>query len=101
MGSQHVGLRPNLTKLVTRWFQQHFPNFKYTTIQFNKNYATKMHVDGNNEGPSYIAGFGDYTGVGVWVMDEENGTVEMEIKAKMKGYPQLNVGDKVKGRILD
>ena len=47
------------------YFNRMQPDFRYTTIQFNKNYATKkMHVDGNNEGPSYIVGVGDYTGGG-------------------------------------
>ena len=29
---------------------QEFADLKYTTIQMNKNYAAKMHVDGNNHG---------------------------------------------------
>jgi hypothetical protein len=28
----------------------------------NKNYETALHVDGNNMGPSYIVGLGDYDG---------------------------------------
>ena len=40
-----------------------------------RNYATKMHVDGNNEGPSQIVGFGDYTGGEVWLYDPEKGDV--------------------------
>ena len=57
--------------MITRYFNQQVPRRKYTTIQFNKNYATKMHVDGNNEGPSYIVGFGDYTGGQAWIYDPE------------------------------
>ena len=54
-----------MTKVITRYFRHNVPQSKYTTIQFNKNYATKkMHVDGNNEGPSYIVRVGDYTGGG-------------------------------------
>ena len=30
--------------------------------QVNKNYETALHVDGNNMGPSYIVGLGDYDG---------------------------------------
>ena len=45
--------------------------------------------DGNNHGPSYIIGLGDYTGGEVWILDEENGTVEVELPCTMRGWPQL------------
>ena len=55
--STHAKVRVNLSKVITRYFRHNVPQSKYTTIQFNKNYATKkMHVDGNNEGPAYIVG---------------------------------------------
>ena len=38
------------------------PDFKYTTIQINKNILSPPHVDKNNVGPSYIIGLGDYKG---------------------------------------
>lgn len=38
------------------------PDFYYTHITLNKNLRCKRHTDGGNAGPSYIAGFGDYTG---------------------------------------
>ncbi|KAL3779916.1 hypothetical protein ACHAW5_009798 [Stephanodiscus triporus] len=38
------------------------PDFDYTHITLNKNLRCKRHTDGGNAGPSYIAGFGDYTG---------------------------------------
>jgi hypothetical protein len=38
------------------------PNFKYTTIQVNKNVFCKPHVDKNNVGPSYVIALGDFTG---------------------------------------
>lgn len=34
----------------------------YTSIQVNKNYKTKPHIDRNNVGNSYIIGLGDYGG---------------------------------------
>ncbi len=34
----------------------------YTTIQLNRNYAAKMHVDGNNHDPLPIIALGNYTG---------------------------------------
>ena len=38
------------------------PYFRFTSIQFNKNYAMNKHVDSHNTGVSYIIGLGDYTG---------------------------------------
>lgn len=38
------------------------PDFKYTTIQLNKNIKSPPHIDKNNVGPSYIIGLGNYTG---------------------------------------
>ena len=35
--STHARVRVNLTQVITRYFKQQLPNFKYTTIQFNKN----------------------------------------------------------------
>jgi len=37
-------------------------DIEYTTIQFNKNYKCKKHIDGNNVGISTIIGLGNYTG---------------------------------------
>ena len=44
---------------------------RYTTIQLNRDYAAKMHVDGNNHGPSYIFATGQFTGGQLWIMDED------------------------------
>lgn len=35
------------------------PDFKFTSIQVNKNSTSKLHVDGANLGPSMIVGVGD------------------------------------------
>jgi len=37
-------------------------DFEFTTIQFNKNYQCKKHIDKNNAGISRIIGYGDYEG---------------------------------------
>ena len=37
-------------------------NIEYTSIQFNKNYQCKKHIDGRNIGESSIIGLGNYTG---------------------------------------
>ena len=46
------------------------PDFKFTSIQVNKNYLSALHVDKNNLGPSYIVGVGDYTEGGLFVKDQ-------------------------------
>jgi hypothetical protein len=38
------------------------PSFKYTHITLNYNLRCKRHTDGGNEGPSYIAAFGNFIG---------------------------------------
>jgi len=98
--SRATRLWPTLTKLLAKFIQQEQPDFRYTTMQLNKNYATKMHVDANNHGPSFIIGLGDYTGGEVWIYDE-NGTVEMELPCALRGWSHLRPGQKVPGRLED
>ena len=47
----------------------HDPDFKFTTIQYNKNMRAARHVDGRNVGISYIVGLGDYTGGDLIIYD--------------------------------
>jgi hypothetical protein len=58
--------RPNLTNLLVCYMKQAKPDFKFTSIQVNKNYLSALHVDSNNMGPSFIVGFGNYIGGEVW-----------------------------------
>ena len=61
---------PEVPKLMCRWLQDHLPmemrddkqGFAFTSINVNRGYAAKLHRYGNNEGPSFIAAFGDFTG---------------------------------------
>merc|ERR1712032_1326216 len=43
------------------------PKFEFTTIQINKSYATALHCDANNLGPSLITCLGSFTGGGLYV----------------------------------
>ena len=61
--------RPNFTDLLVRYMKQSKPDFKFTSIQVNKNYLSALHVDSNNMGPSFIVGFGNYVGGAVWQQD--------------------------------
>jgi len=53
---------PNVAKLVVKLARDHLPGFLFSSCQVNYNYTSKRHVDGNNLGPSYIIGLGDYQG---------------------------------------
>ena len=56
---------PNFPRLLCQWLkdQDCIPNdFACTAINLNANYAGKRHRDANNEGPSVIKAFGNFTG---------------------------------------
>eukprot|EP01048_Picozoa_sp_COSAG05_P012980 COSAG05_NODE_1341_length_5140_cov_4.176949_6_plen_517_part_00 len=64
--------RPRLTELLARFAKQYVPDFKFTSIQVNKNYMSAMHCDKNNLGNSYIVGVGDYTDGALWVHEKND-----------------------------
>ena len=47
------------------------PQFKFSSIQFNKNHRSAKHSDAKNTGVSNIIGLGDYTGGELIVYDKE------------------------------
>ena len=59
----------NLVKLVCAWTTKELPDFPFSSLQINYNYAAKKHVDGNNIGPSHIISLGDHAGGELWVAD--------------------------------
>lgn len=73
----------DLYNISLEFMKVHNPEFKFTSIQYNKNQQCKKHTDKNNVGVSTIIGFGDYTGGELIVYDEngENG-VKHDIKNK-------------------
>jgi len=60
-------------------------NFKFTTIQFNKNQRAAKHKDANNVGASYIIGLGDYEG-GELIVYDINDKNPKKINIKNKFY---------------
>eukprot|EP00928_Gymnodinium_smaydae_P019678 TRINITY_DN17559_c0_g1_i2.p1 TRINITY_DN17559_c0_g1~~TRINITY_DN17559_c0_g1_i2.p1 ORF type:complete len:1353 (+),score=171.90 TRINITY_DN17559_c0_g1_i2:34-4059(+) len=100
--SSTIRTRPNLTRLLTKFATQHNPDFCFTTIQLNRDYAAALHTDRNNHGPSMGIALGSYTdGGGLWVLDETNGNHVLEVSRHVRGWPELEVGSHVKGRVLD
>ena len=76
--SAHTLRRPMLTRLLVRYGLKCLPeHFHFTSIQVNYNYASILHVDSNNLGPSYITGLGNFTGGGLWT--QENGANSIRI----------------------
>ncbi len=80
------------------------PDFKFTTIQFNKNHKMKKHIDKNNVGCSYIVGLGKYTGGALRVWDEmDENPEDIDIKNnfyKFNGYIHCHetqdfIGDRI------
>jgi hypothetical protein len=53
---------PQLYEAIRNLIKLWKPDFEFTTIQVNKNFACSPHIDKNNVGQSYIIGFGNYTG---------------------------------------
>lgn len=51
---------PELFRTLKKLMKEYDPDFKFTTIQVNKNIVSPPHVDKNNVGPSYIIALGDY-----------------------------------------
>lgn len=59
---------PHFGQLLCRWLRERIDRkqlgteFVFTSININKNYAGKLHRDGNNVGPSFLKAFGKFTG---------------------------------------
>ncbi|CAE7375836.1 unnamed protein product [Symbiodinium sp. CCMP2592] len=51
-----------------------------TSIQVTKNLCTKPHRDGNNKGPSWIFGLGDWTEGGETFVQDDSGTEQYELQ---------------------
>ena len=60
--SKHNEKFPELLQKLTELINNYDPDFKFTTIQLNKNIQSPRHIDKNNVGYSYIIGLGDYNG---------------------------------------
>jgi hypothetical protein len=88
---------PEFTQLITRWLKEKMPaelkqQFTYTSININKNYAGKLHRDGNNVGPSFIKAFGDFRNGALNYWPTDNGEAALEdLKAKDK--MSINIRD--------
>lgn len=70
VASQFARSRPSLTRELVRLGRHFLPKtFKFTSIQLNHGFASALHVDDYNSGPSYICGVGDYKGGDLWTLE--------------------------------
>ena len=58
------------------------PDFKYTSIQVNKNMMCSPHRDSGNAGMSYIIGLGDYTGGDLVITHKDGSSDNHDIRNK-------------------
>jgi hypothetical protein len=89
-----------LTKLLAGHVKRARPDFLFTSIQVNKNYASRPHVDKNNLGQSLILGLGDYTDGQLWVHDDK-GDVPLELKEDIFSAYRYRSGKSYSGTVLD
>ena len=61
---------PTMTKMLLEYSRQTKPSgekdFYNTTMQLNRNYSARLHVDRNIHGPSYTIALGEYEGGRQW-----------------------------------
>jgi len=80
-------LKPDLQEvyeMARKYGEDNLKDFKFTSIQFNRNYKIKKHIDRNNEHDSYIIALGDYTGgeLLVYFDGKDNPPTPVDIKNK-------------------
>lgn len=86
LGSIHITKAttkyPEFVELICKWLTDRLPSeckdFKFTSLNLNKNYAARQHRDGNNFGPSMIAAFGDFSKgeLNYWAEDDKQKKLE-------------------------
>jgi hypothetical protein len=80
-----------LYEAAKKLMKSHNPNFKFSSIQVNKNNRTAKHIDGYNVGESYMIGLGNYNGGDLIIYDEDGNNP--------KSYPTKNKWIKFNGSI--
>mmetsp|Transcript_43424 Transcript_43424/g.128464 ORF Transcript_43424/g.128464 Transcript_43424/m.128464 type:complete len:419 (+) Transcript_43424:39-1295(+) len=89
--------RPWLTRLLSEFVHERRPDFPFTSIQVNKDYASRPHVDKNNLGSSLIIGLGSYEGGETWVQDDD-GDDELELGEDIISPHHYRKGRSYQGR---
>lgn len=102
----NISKKPENAKLLKQGMDlinSYDPDFKCTSIQFNKNYQIVKHIDGRNVGDSYIIGLGDYSGGELIVYNSKDEPRYIDINHKFykfngsKYYHEVSdfIGDRI------
>jgi hypothetical protein len=94
--SQH----PWLTKLLIGALRAIAPDFPFSSIQLNYNYASRPHVDKNNLGTSFFVALGNFSGGELWVHDED-GQEPYTLDGDEDVTAFYHVGRELNGQVLD
>lgn len=90
VGESNASKKPKyqeLKKVVWKVMKDRDPNFKFSSVQINKNYRMAKHTDARNVGVSYILGLGNYTGGEVIVYDKDGkNPKKIDIKNKFAKF---------------
>ena len=82
-------LYPHLEELFREFSELYFPEFRWTSIQLNKNFPCPRHVDSANVGTSILLCLGNYTG-GELVIEDFKGDGEDAIIDNKNSIFQFN-----------
>lgn len=91
---------PWLTKLLAAFCRAAQPSFRFTSIQVNKNYASRPHVDRNNLGESFIVALGNFKGGSLWIHDDE-GKIPHTLAESISHEPMYKKGATCMGRDIN
>lgn len=67
---------PDLEFILKEFCQIYFSDFKYNSIQMNKNYFMGPHLDSKNVGTSVLIAIGDYVGGDTCLFNEKSRIIE-------------------------
>lgn len=83
--------------MIAAYAQRARPNFPFTSVQININYASSEHVDENNLGATLITGLGPYKAGQLFVADQY-GNINHKLTKGVRGHQQ---GQVVRGYNVD
>tara|TARA_R110000751_G_scaffold153457_4_gene258581 strand:- start:76 stop:639 length:564 start_codon:yes stop_codon:yes gene_type:complete len=72
---------PEFEDVAKEFRDLHFPNFKYSQIQINKNYSIGKHFDSKNQTESVLCVFGDFIG-GKTCIDSDGCIIKIDARDK-------------------
>ncbi|CAE8637750.1 unnamed protein product [Polarella glacialis] len=74
-----------------------------TSIQLNRNYAAREHVDGNNLGPSWLIATGDWQSGGELFVEDPEGCEEHRLTSDVSSHNGrlYRFGDRCRGTTID